>query len=562
MSLPIDTIALIRGRSVESERLEYKESWNPEDVLHTMCAFANDMHNWGGGYIVIGVAEKDGLPVLPPKGVNPSEINTIQRKLVELGHRVIPNYHPITDICVYEGKSVLILWCPAGDDRPYIAPVSLNSKKDGKRVEYIRIQSETKQASHDQRIKLFELAQRIPFDDRVNREATIDDLDLGLIREYLKEVRSDLYPSSAKMSMEDLASSMLIARKCGEQYIPLNVGLLFFSEHPERFFSRARIEVVYHSSRDVKRFDEKIFDGPLHYQLRGALSYINNLVIRERVEKLPDVAEANRFFNYPFAAIEEALANAVYHKSYEKNEPIEVQIWPDKIEILSYPGPIPPVTKKSLLELPQRQRIIAREYRNRRVGDFLKELNLTEGRGTGIQTIYAKSKANGSPMPVFETDDDLNYFLVTLFCRKDMIGLENKSGSLENKSGSLENKDDSLENKGDSLENKSGSLENKLPEELLELVTNLGRRTSKKQLRFAVLKLCSVEAMTIERIALLTKRSEQHIRQNNIRILLREGLLEPIHDSPTNPSQAYRITEQGRILIAKQEESDVNQVVL
>ena len=356
------------------------------------------------------------------------------------------------------------------------------------------------------------------------------------------------------MSMEDLASSMLIARKCGEQYIPLNVGLLFFSEHPERFFSRARIEVVYHSSMDVKGFDEKIFAGPLHYQLRGALSYINNLVIRERVEKLPDVAEAKRFFNYPFAAIEEALANAVYHKSYEKNEPIEVQIWPDKIEILSYPGPIPPVTKRSLLELPQRQRIIAREYRNRRVGDFLKELNLTEGRGTGIQTIYAKSKVNGSPMPVFETDDDLNYFLVTLFCREDMIGLENKGGSLENKNVSLENKDVSLENK-------DGSLENKLPDELLVLVTNLGRRTSRKQLRFAILKLCSVEAMTIERIALLTKRSEQHIRQNNIRILLKDGLLEPIHESPTNPNQAYRTTEQGRIMIAKQEVSDVNQVI-
>lgn len=138
-----------------------------------------------------------------------------------------------------------------------------------------------------------------------------------------------------------------------------------------------------------------------------------------------------------------------------------------------------------------------------------------------------------------------------------MVGLENKSGrlenkdgSLENKNGNLENKDGNLENKDGSLENKSSSLENKLPEELLELVANLGRRMSKKQLRFAVLKLCSVEAMTIERIALLTKRSEQHIRQNNIRILLREGLLEPIHESPTNPSQAYRTTEQGRIMIA------------
>lgn len=84
-------------------------------------------------------------------------------------------------------------------------------------------------------------------------------------------------------------------------------------------------------------------------------------------------------------------------------------------------------------------------------------------------------------------------------------------------------------------------------------MTNLGRRTSKKQLRFAVLKLCSVEAMTIERIALLTKRSEQHIRQNNIRILLREELLEPIYESPTNPSQTYRTTEQGRKTIANYE---------
>ena len=178
-------------------------------------------------------------------------------------------------------------------------------------------------------------------------------------------------------------------------------------------------------------------------------------------------------------------------------------------------------------------------------------------------------------MPVFETDDDLNYFLITLFCREDMIGIENKGSSLENKGDSLENKGDSLENKGDSLENKDGSLENKdgslenkggslenkLPEEILTLVTNLGRRSSRRQLLFAVLKLCSVEVMTIERLALLTKRSEQHIRQNNIRVLLKDGLLEPIYESPTNPSQAYRTTEKGRMIIANHE-TGVDQVVL
>ncbi len=55
--------------------------------------------------------------------------------------------------------------------------------------------------------------------------------------------------------------------------------------------------------------------------------------------KQKDRAEAIRLFNYPFPAIEEALVNAVYHRSYEQQEPVEVRINPDRIEIVSYPGP-------------------------------------------------------------------------------------------------------------------------------------------------------------------------------------------------------------------------------
>lgn len=44
---------------VEWERLDFKRGWNPEDVVHSACAFANDIHNWGGGYIFVGVDEQD-----------------------------------------------------------------------------------------------------------------------------------------------------------------------------------------------------------------------------------------------------------------------------------------------------------------------------------------------------------------------------------------------------------------------------------------------------------------------------------------------------------------------
>jgi len=80
-----------------------------------------------------------------------------------------------------------------------------------------------------------------------------------------------------------------------------------------------------------KRFSEKYFKGPLHIQLRNALTYIRNNIIEEHVQKVSGRAEADRYFNYPYDAVEEALANAVYHKSYELGKPIEVQIWPDKM---------------------------------------------------------------------------------------------------------------------------------------------------------------------------------------------------------------------------------------
>jgi ATP-dependent DNA helicase RecG len=104
------------------------------------------------------------------------------------------------------------------------------------------------------------------------------------------------------------------------------------------------------------------------------------------------------------------IANAYYHRSYELDNPIEINIFPDKIEVLSFPGPLPPVDKAML----KQRRIVARNYRNRRVGDFLKELNLTEGRSTGFPTIYDSMHENGSPKPVFETDNDFGYFLVVL----------------------------------------------------------------------------------------------------------------------------------------------------
>jgi ATP-dependent DNA helicase RecG len=134
--------------------------------------------------------------------------------------------------------------------------------------------------------------------------------------------------------------------------------------------------------------------------------------------KQKDRPEATRTFNYPFPAVEEALVNAVYHRSCEQREPVEVRVNPEGIQIVSYPGPDASIRIEAL----NAEKIVARRYRNRRIGEFLKELDLTEGRCTGIPTIRAAMAENGSPPPRFSTDEGRTYFLVELPVHPEMPG--------------------------------------------------------------------------------------------------------------------------------------------
>ncbi|STZ76534.1 Fic family protein [Bergeriella denitrificans] len=410
-ALPINIDDLLHKRRVESERIEYKADWNREDVLHTLCAFANDFHNLGGGYMVVGVAEENGMPILPPVGLSPEKIDNIQKELLQLEKNAItPAYHTLTEVYEIEGKSVLVLWAVAGEMRPYKCRVSLGKDKL-ERAYYIRRNTSTIKATGPDEAELLGLANKIPFDDRYCQSATLDDLEPHLIREFLSEVKSGLAPSAHNLSVEELGRRMNIIGGVQEALFPKNVGLLFFNSQPERFFPATQIDVVYFpdgTGGDV--IEEKVFTGPLGRITQDALSYIKNRYIQETVIKHPEQAQSERFVNFPFAAVEEAVVNAIYHRSYQEREPIEIRITEEELTVLSFPGPDRSIKLSDL----QQGRAVSRRYRNRRVGEFLKELDLTEGRSTGIPKILRAMKDNGSPSPIFETDDDRSFFLIRL----------------------------------------------------------------------------------------------------------------------------------------------------
>ena len=308
-------------------------------------------------------------------------------------------------------------------------PDSRNSEK----IYYIRKLSSTIEATDLDAKELISLTHNIPFDDRINPKAEMRDLKYPLIKSYLENVESSLLDDIDNLDTIQLAKNLRIADGPSEYFKPLNVGLLFFNDHPETFFPYSQIELVNIPDETGQGMEERIFTGPINEQLQNALNYIRNNVIAEKVFKVAGQAEAIRIKNYSYEAIEEFLSNAIYHKSYQIHEPITVRIEKDKIEITSIPGPDISISDEDIKKYNMR----TRRYRNRRIGDFLKELHLVEGRNTGIPTAIKAIKENGSPLPTLLTDEDRSFFSVIIpihdaFLKKEKY--DNKTETKQNTS--------------------------------------------------------------------------------------------------------------------------------
>ncbi len=503
--LPINLDDLLRQRTIEGERVEYKAGWNPEVVLHTICAFANDFHNLGGDYIVIGVEEENGRPVLPPRGLDPERIDAIQKELLNLGNQAIqPAYHPLTATYEVEGKTILVLWVPGGETRPYKTRVSL-SKQATEWAWYIRKHSSTVKARGSDEQELLGLTARVPFDDRYNQAASLADLSPHLIEAFLREVGSELAPEARYLSVEALGRQLNIVGGPPEAPFPKNVGLLFFNEAPHRYFPTTQIDVIWFpEGAGGDRFEEKIFQGPLGRMTREAIDYIQRNFIKETIIKHPERAEAERFWNFPLGAVEEALVNAVYHRSYEEREPVEVRITAEDLVVLSFPGP----DRSIRLEDLRTGKAISRRYRNRRVGEFLKELDLTEGRSTGIPKILRVMKENGSPPPEFDSDEDRTFFMIRLPVHERATKSAGKKVTTE-------------------------VTTEVTPE--VKLANALKGEMSRRSLREA-----------------LGLKNDEHFRKAYLLPALEQGLIAyTIPEKPTSRLQKYRLTDKGREAVAR-----------
>jgi len=242
--LPINLEDLLRQRTVESERIEYKAGWNPDAIIRTLCAFANDVENLGGGYVIIGQDyDEAGRPLFSPKGLNEDQLDRIQRELLQYCHLIQPPYFPMLSLERFAERNLIVLWAPGGETRPYKAPRSVTAKKKDHRY-FIRRYASTIEAKGEDERELISLTATVPFDDRYNQTATVANISTRLMMDFLREVGSELADTADDLSAEALGRQMNLVSGPLEAPLPRNVGLLFFNEEPQRFFPATQIDVV------------------------------------------------------------------------------------------------------------------------------------------------------------------------------------------------------------------------------------------------------------------------------------------------------------------------------
>ena len=261
-----------------------------------------------------------------------------------------------------------------------------------------------------------------PLDARPNFDATENDISVALLIDHLNETKSKLAKQVTERGVMAVLNDMQLLVGPPEQQYISNAALMMFCEHLDKFFPYTQVEIVRFPDGSIKNpnnFKEfPVIKGSVPMMIKRTMQTLQDLVIEEMVTKVNYQMEAIRRFNYPYQALEEAVVNAFYHRDYLSYQSIMIEIEPELIRIISFPGIDRSIPQRVIEE---GERFSSRYYRNKRLGEFLKELDLSEGKSTGIPTIQEELRNNGSPKARFFTDDDRRAVTVEIPIHPDFL---------------------------------------------------------------------------------------------------------------------------------------------
>jgi ATP-dependent DNA helicase RecG len=382
-------------QDIESDRVERTISVKDKDKFgEAICAFANDLPNHKKpGYLIIG-AQDDGAIVGAP--ITDQLLQDLAAIRTD-GNIIPPPALSVQKISFDEGDVAVV----------EVYPHQLPPVRYKQRI-WIRNGPRKATAGEAEERILNEKRSHFAktFDTLPCLGAQLSDLSQAFFKTtYLPAAISDEELSANGRVLEEQMASLKfydLGANC-----PTNTGVLVFGTNPLYYLPGAYIQYVRYLgdtlSSDV--VNEQLFSGPLVTLLAELDAFIRNQVVHQRPVAITQLRE-QQVYDYPYRAVRKALMNAVLHRDYQSNAPIQFYQFNDRIQIQNAGGLFGAARPDNFPKM--------NDYRNPALAEVMKVLGYVNRFNRGISIIQTTLAENKSPAPVFEKDQP-TYFSVTLY---------------------------------------------------------------------------------------------------------------------------------------------------
>ena len=330
----------------ENYQLEFKSEYT-EDKKKSVVAFLNSE----GGTILVGLLN-DGTVA----GLEDTD-DVMKRLSLSIRNSIRPDCSQFISMRAeeLEGKDIVRLNIVPGIRKPYY----LGEKGIKSKGVYIRVGTTTVSADEELIRSMIKTSDK---DSYETSTSVIQNLTFKSAEKYFEE--KEIPFSDNKKRTLGLIN---------DEGFYTNLALLLSEECTHSI----KCAIFEGETKEVFK-DRKEFTGSVFNQIEEVLSYLN---VYNKIHTVISGKERIERRDYPEQAVREAVLNAIVHRDYSYNGSILINLFDDRLEIMSLGGLV-----KGLDEELIREGIS--ECRNKKLADIFYRLKYIEAYGTGIPRIF------------------------------------------------------------------------------------------------------------------------------------------------------------------------------
>jgi len=381
-------------RNGENSGIEFKlDTLENRALAKELVALAN----LEGGRVLLGVDDDGRIAGITRENLEGWVMSACRDKIRP---EIIPYFEIVKD--VEPGRDVAIVQVLRGTTVHHVW-------HDNRRFYYIRVGSQSREASQEELERLFQQRGAFRLEIRPVTGTSIADIDLRRLQDYFQRIRRQPFPDPQdEERLRTLLSNIEIVAEQDGKFPATIAGLLLFGTNPNRFLPQAGIDAAAYPGRvkDYATRERARLRGPLT-PLFGAAGLIENGLVEQAIEFVnrntpvrASLEHGRRVDQrmYPPEAVREAVVNALVHRDYLlSGTTIELSTYQDRLEIIS-PGRLPNGIT------PARMRVGCRSSRNQLLKDIMGDYGYLEHMGMGIprKIVHLMREQNGTEPELIE----------------------------------------------------------------------------------------------------------------------------------------------------------------